>query len=102
MSLKAVGLIVRLAVVAPEIAPPLVILVDPFLHWYVRFDPEATVENVTEFPSHCLICRLRCNCRCSIDCQFHICGSNAWCTTSCHYYVVVVSRVQCRCRIERG
>ncbi len=43
---------VKVSVVDPEILPPSVKFVLPFLHWYVKFVPVATTENVAVFVSH--------------------------------------------------
>ena len=41
---------VRVAEVAPDILPPFVRLVVPFLHWYVNPVPVAVTLKLTEFP----------------------------------------------------
>ena len=46
------GLIVSVAVVAPEIFPPSTKFTIPFLHWYVKLLPVAETVKLAELPTH--------------------------------------------------
>jgi hypothetical protein len=45
-------LIVRVAVVAPEIFPPFVRLTPPLRHWYEGLVPEAATVKLADEPEH--------------------------------------------------